>query len=66
MCGVAGILDLSGEAGGGVSPEALSAMCEVLRHRGPDGDGDWIDATAGIAIGQRNCWTSGGSRPMGF
>ena len=68
MCGIAGILDLSGKAGGGVSPEALSAMCEVLRHRGPDGDGDWIDATAGIALGHRRLaiidLSAAGAQPM--
>ncbi len=68
MCGIAGILDLSGKAGGGVSGEALSAMCEVLRHRGPDGDGTWIDATAGIALGHRRLaiidLTDAGAQPM--
>ena len=68
MCGVAGILDPSGGAGGGVSPEALSAMCGVLRHRGPDGDGTWIDATAGIALGHQRLaiidLSAAGAQPM--
>ena len=68
MCGIAGILDLSGKAGGGVSPDSLSAMCEVLRHRGPDGDGAWIDNTAGIALGHRRLaiidLSAAGAQPM--
>ena len=68
MCGVAGILDLSANAGGGVSPPALSAMCEVLRHRGPDDDGTWIDETAGIALGHRRLaiidLSAAGAQPM--
>ncbi len=68
MCGIAGILDLSGKAGNGVSPESLSAMCEVLRHRGPDSDGTWIDTTAGIALGHRRLaiidLSAAGAQPM--
>ncbi len=68
MCGIAGILDLSGKAGSGVSPETLSAMCEVLRHRGPDSDGTWIDTTAGIALGHRRLaiidLSAAGAQPM--
>ncbi len=68
MCGVAGILDLSGKANSGVSPPALSAMCEVLRHRGPDDDGTWIDETAGIALGHRRLaiidLSEAGAQPM--
>ncbi len=68
MCGIAGILEPPGGAGGGVSGEALSAMCEVLRHRGPDDDGTWIDETAGIALGHRRLaiidLSAAGAQPM--
>ena len=68
MCGVAGILDLSGKAGGSVSRETLSAMYGVLRQRGPDRDGTWIDATAGIALGHQRLaimdLTEAGDHPM--
>ena len=68
MCGIAGILEPSGGAGSGVPGEALTAMCDALRHRGPDGDGDWIDATNGIALGHRRLaiidLTDAGAQPM--
>ena len=49
MCGIAGVLaHLSGRS---VYMARLQAMSSVLLHRGPDGDGHWIDqsATAGFA-----------------
>ena len=51
MCGIAGILDR------GRSADWLSANAEkmagVLAHRGPDADGVWLDAEAGVALGHR-------------
>jgi asparagine synthase (glutamine-hydrolysing) len=68
MCGIAGFLEPSGGAGGAVSGQALTAMCEALRHRGPDGDGTWIDAAAGIALGHRRLaiidLSEAGAQPM--
>ena len=31
----------------------VTAMTDVLRHRGPDDEGAWIDPVAGIALGFR-------------
>ena len=49
MCGIAGIL-----AGRG-APEAelLRRMAASITHRGPDDEGVWIDAKAGIGFGHR-------------
>jgi asparagine synthase (glutamine-hydrolysing) len=52
MCGVAGMF-----AGGRWSSEELQhitlRMTRAIAHRGPDDDGVWVDATAGIALGFR-------------
>lgn len=51
MCGIAGIL-LDPAA----APDRLAligAMTATLNHRGPDGDGLWLDRAAGIALGHR-------------
>lgn len=48
MCGIAGIVALPG----GRPPERteLALMAGALAHRGPDGAGHHLDATAGLAI----------------
>ncbi len=47
MCGIAGV------ATRGSTPprELIGAMCDVMRHRGPDGDG--VHVEAGIGLGMR-------------
>lgn len=50
MCGLVGVV-------GNTSSESLRVaaeqMSDRLRHRGPDDDGLWIDAAAGVALGHR-------------
>jgi len=67
MCGLAGFL----EPGGFSRSDSLSvikrqAMC--LEHRGPDDVGEWLDASAGIALGHRRLsildLSSAGKQPM--
>jgi asparagine synthase (glutamine-hydrolysing) len=48
MCGVSGFVNLRGEP---AELGVLRAMTESISHRGPDGDGVWIDKN--IAIGHR-------------
>lgn len=52
MCGIAGLF-----APGGIAAAALQAqiraMTQAIAHRGPDGEGHWYDAQAGIALGHR-------------
>lgn len=48
MCGVAGILHLDGEA---ASPVHVHAMADAIRHRGPDGEGQWCEGP--LAFGHR-------------
>jgi asparagine synthase (glutamine-hydrolysing) len=46
MCGIAGIFNLNGAP---VDHQTVNAMSNSLRHRGPDGDGRYIDGSIGIA-----------------
>ena len=48
MCGIAGVL-----SGRGADAETVTRMTRVLAHRGPDDQGIWLDAEAGIALGHR-------------
>ena len=45
MCGIAGIVHLNGES---VSPIVLQRMTDAISHRGPDGEGQWIDGNIGL------------------
>lgn len=51
MCGIAGIVDPAGR----YSPEErrghLMAMTDAVRHRGPDGEGAWLEGP--VALGHR-------------
>ncbi|MBD5646997.1 MAG: asparagine synthase (glutamine-hydrolyzing) [Desulfovibrio sp.] len=54
MCGISGFFDLTGplpslETAGAI----LQRMTRVLAHRGPDGEGLWLDPDAGVALGHR-------------
>jgi asparagine synthase (glutamine-hydrolysing) len=45
MCGIVGILNLDRQA---VEPAILSRMAEAIRHRGPDGEGIFVDGPVGF------------------
>jgi asparagine synthase (glutamine-hydrolysing) len=63
MCGIAGIVKLNpGEL---VEEARLKRMRDVLRHRGPDGEGLWIEGPVGL--GHRRLAivdVAGGHQPM--
>jgi asparagine synthase (glutamine-hydrolysing) len=48
MCGIAGIL-----SDRPISPDTLRRMTDPISHRGPDDQGAWIDAEAGVGLGHR-------------
>ena len=48
MCGIAGIW-----SSGRPSQPLIRAMTRAMPHRGPDDEGLWTDAEAGIALGHR-------------
>ena len=45
MCGIAGILNLNGAP---VSPVILRKMTDAIAHRGPDGEGHFVDGALGL------------------
>ena len=45
MCGIAGLIHLDGAP---VSPVALQRMTDAIIHRGPDGEGHWIEGPVGF------------------
>ena len=61
MCGIAGVLGL-------VSRSQLQALAAAMAHRGPDGEGFFIDAVAGVGLVHRKLAiidpTSAASQPM--
>jgi len=63
MCGIAGIVDLNGET---ISPVILQRMTDAIAHRGPDGEGHWIEGPVGF--GHRRLaiidLSPGGHQPM--
>jgi asparagine synthase (glutamine-hydrolysing) len=51
MCGLTGFL--SGQWPGDVAPSWIKRMTDAISHRGPDSEGNWLDADAGFALGHR-------------
>ncbi|NET60090.1 MAG: asparagine synthase (glutamine-hydrolyzing) [Symploca sp. SIO2E6] len=45
MCGIAGIFHLDGEP---VSPVIVKKMTDAIAHRGPDGEGQFVDGCIGL------------------
>jgi asparagine synthase (glutamine-hydrolysing) len=45
MCGIAGLFNLNGEP---ASPVILRKMTDAIAHRGPDGEGFYIDSFVGL------------------
>jgi asparagine synthase (glutamine-hydrolysing) len=52
MCGIAGFADVTSREGTVTADRSrLAAMCDVMRHRGPDDDGLYVEP--GVALGMR-------------
>ena len=66
MCGLLGFVGASGSEA--ALAEQAAKMSREIRHRGPDSDGLWVDAAAGVALAHRRLaildLTSGGHQPM--
>lgn len=63
MCGITGIFNVNGTA---VPVPVLRAMTDIVRHRGPDGEGVWT--VDGVGFGHRRLaivdLSPGGHQPM--
>lgn len=63
MCGICGIFDRSGNP---IAPDGLNRMITTLEHRGPDGEGCYVDRE--IGLGHRRLSiidVEGGAQPIG-
>ncbi len=67
MCGIAGIIKFDGEK---VDPHKLKLMTDSLKHRGPDGEGFWINKRGNVGFGHRRLsildLSESGSQPMHY
>jgi len=48
MCGIAGLISTAA-----VDDRAVARLIRPIAHRGPDDDGIWLDAEAGVGLGHR-------------
>jgi asparagine synthase (glutamine-hydrolysing) len=68
MCGIAGFIDLERRSGSQEIEALGRAMAATLAHRGPDANGVWSDADAGIVLGHTRLsivdLSAAGAQPM--
>lgn len=50
MCGIAGIISKNPNE---ITNDRLKSMTDIISHRGPDGDGQWISANGLVGLGHR-------------
>ncbi len=63
MCGICGVFNRNG---GQIDPYALDRMIETIRHRGPDGDGKFVDGELGLGHRRLSIIDiGGGAQPIG-
>jgi asparagine synthase (glutamine-hydrolysing) len=66
MCGIAGLVNPG--LGAAELAAATERMGQTLRHRGPDGDGHWLDEEAGLGLAHRRLaivdLSPAGAQPM--
>jgi asparagine synthase (glutamine-hydrolysing) len=66
MCGIAGIFSFTNK----VNIHQLKSMTDVISHRGPDGDGHWVNESGKIGFGHRRLsiidLSDNGKQPMHY
>ena len=50
MCGIAGLLSIHSSL---VRQERVKTMTDAIQHRGPDGEGFWMDEAQSVCLGHR-------------
>ena len=67
MCGIAGIYNLNNSS---VKKEELKKMTDVIFHRGPDGEGHWVNQSSKVGFGHRRLsiidLSENGKQPMHY
>lgn len=67
MCGITGIISLNSQI---ISVEYLKRMTDSLVHRGPDGEGFWINSNKTVGLGHRRLaiidLSDAGQQPMSY
>lgn len=68
MCGIAGFLHGKRRPERGFLSETAAPISRAIRHRGPDAQGVWVDAEAGVAFGHARLsiidLSEAGAQPM--
>src|SRR5216683_4391195 len=68
MCGIAGFIDFEARTSDETLRATALGMAVNLRHRGPDDEGVWCDASSGVALSHRRLsiidLSSAGHQPM--
>lgn len=68
MCGFVGFLNSLGGPSGDELEKLARRLAATLRHRGPDDEGVWVDAAAGVALAHRRLavidLSAAGHQPM--
>ena len=67
MCGIAGIVSINREL---VSQDRIVKMTDSIAHRGPDGEGYWINPDETAVLGHRRLaiidLSRAAAQPIGF
>lgn len=67
MCGIAGIYKFERDL---VRYDELKRMTDAIRHRGPDGEGQWLNETASVGLAHRRLsiidLSENGKQPMHY
>lgn len=67
MCGIAGIVSLCDK---NISSSTITLMTDAIAHRGPDGEGFWMDANSQISLGHKRLsiidLSNAASQPMHY